>query len=95
VTPLSDGQHDQLPPHIRKGIDDELSRMRAEDAIAAAASRPAEPRWLGWVILLATLICGLGLIALFVTIGHAANFDGSRDHVVIHTPTTTYGAPPT
>lgn len=86
--PIPDGQHDRLPPHIRRGLDDQRARMMADDAAAAG---PPPPAWRPWLALAVTLLVGLALVGLMALLGQAA--DGPP-HVITHTPTT-YGAPPT
>jgi len=91
--PVPDGQHDQLPPHIRKGIDDQLHRFAREELVIAAARPGADfPAWLGWTVLAGLLVVGMALVLLFAELGHRANFDGRDNHVIISTPTT-YGVP--
>lgn len=93
VSPLPDGQHDRLPPHIRYAIDAQLARMQAEDRIGAAAAAAADRQRRGaglrWVWLpVATALVGLCLVAVFAVLGQAAG----RPSTPVHTPAT-HGVP--
>ena len=86
------GAHDQLPPHIRKGIDDQLARIEQDNQITGERAGADFPRWLGWLILAGLLVVGMALLVLFVELGHQVN-QPSPFQSPFHTPTT-YGAPP-
>lgn len=83
-------EHEQLPDHLRRGIDDELARMQAEDQICAGPRKPSPLKGLAAAALIVLVL----LTVLFVTLGmeRGAPF-GPDTPVILVTPLTTYGAP--
>lgn len=85
---LPDGQHDQLPPHIRRSFDDQWRRIRAEEQLHAAAA-PRTSRWLPWLLVAVTAAIGLIVATLAaVTAGPGHDF---QPPIII----ATYERPPT
>lgn len=71
---LPDGQHDQLPPHIRRSFDDQWRRIRAEEQLHAAAAARHTSRWLPWLLVAVTAAIGLLVLTLAVAVGPRHDF---------------------
>jgi hypothetical protein len=86
---LSRPEHEQLPPHLRKGIDDELARMQAEEQICRM--KPWSPMrglfYTGVITFVLMFVLFMGL-----ALQHGATFGPDKPVVIVPTPTK-YGEP--
>lgn len=84
---MSRPEHEQLPDYLRKGIDDELARMQAEDQICAGS--PPSPLK-GLVVTAVIIIVLVSVLGIALGRGTPVRPDVP---IILVTPLTTYGAP--